>query len=445
MKSFLIHNATMVNEGARKIVSVLLKNGKIDRMEANSFSSPGAEEIDAEGLFLLPGAIDDQVHFREPGLTHKATIFSESRAAVAGGITSYMEMPNTVPPALSNQLLEEKFAVAARNSLANYSFYLGTGMNNLEEIKKVDVKNVCGVKIFLGSSTGDLKVDDPEVLRNVFIHSPLIIATHCEVDEIISANLQSFVEKFGNHLQVDMHPLIRSEEACYASSSFAVSLAKETGARLHVLHISTARELSLFQSEIPLAKKKITAEACIHHLWFSDRDYAQWGNFIKWNPAIKTEEDRAAIRKAVNDNVIDVVATDHAPHTMQEKNLPYLNAPSGGPLVQHALLAMMELVEKNVFTLEKVVEKMCHAPAILFDIENRGFIREGYFADLVLVNPKQTYEVTDNNILAHCGWSPFKGQVFSNEISKTFVSGNLVYSDGQIFENAPGMRMTFNR
>jgi dihydroorotase len=445
MKRFLIHNATLVNEGEVKIASVLLKDGFIERIENHSFDAHGAEEINAEGLLLLPGAIDDQVHFREPGLTHKGNIYSESRAAVAGGVTSFMEMPNTVPPALTNQLLEEKYAIAATNSLANFSFYLGTGKNNLEEIKRLDAKNVCGLKIFLGSSTGDLKVDDPEVLRSVFLHSPTLITTHCEVDEIIKANQIAYIEKFGTQITAEAHPIIRNEPACYASSSFAVNLAKETGARLHVLHISTAKELELFQSNIPLRDKKITAEACVHHLWFCDDDYKQWGNYIKWNPAIKSKNDRHQIRMAVINDVIDVIATDHAPHTIEEKEQPYLNAPSGGPLVQHAIPAMLELVKQGVFTIEKVVEKMSHAPAILYQIEKRGFIREGYFADLVLVNPNEKYLVNKENILSKCGWSPFLGTNFSNSISKTFVNGNLAYSDGHLKEYGTGMRMTFNR
>ena len=445
MKKYLIHNATMVNEGSIQNATLLLNHGIIEKIENHSFSVTGAEDIDAEGLLLLPGAIDDQVHFREPGLTHKGNIHSESRAAVAGGITSYMEMPNTVPPALTRQLLEDKYNIAAQNSLANFSFFLGTGMHNLEEIKRMDVKRVCGLKIFMGSSTGDLKVDDPEVLRNVFLHSPSLIATHCEVDPIIKSNQLSLMEKYGDNIGPEMHPLIRSEEACYASSSFAVELAQSTGARLHILHISTAKELSLFTSGIPLKDKKITSEACIHHLWFSDEDYHRLGNFIKWNPAIKTAGDRAAIRKAIIDDVIDVVATDHAPHTREEKEQNYLNAPSGGPLVQHVYLAMLELVKNGVFTLEKVVSKMCHSPAILFEISNRGFIREGYFADLVLVNPNQNFTVSESNILSKCGWSPFTGQNFSHSISKTFVNGNLVYNNGTIIEAAPGMRLLFNR
>lgn len=445
MKNYLIHNATLVNEGKTRQAYVWLKDGIIERIEENFFEAPGATDVKADGLLLMPGAIDDQVHFREPGLTHKGNIFSESRAAVAGGITSFMEMPNTVPPALTNQLLEEKFDIAKRNSLANFSFYLGTGMNNLEEIKRIQVDRVCGLKIFMGSSTGDLKVDDPEVLRNVFLNAPTIITTHCEVDSIIKENQLAYIEKFGNQLNAAAHPIIRNEEACYASSSFAVNLAKETGARLHVLHISTAKELSLFKSDLPLEQKKITAEACVHHLWFCDEDYKHLGNFIKWNPAIKTANDRKEIRNAVMNNWIDVLATDHAPHTLDEKNLPYLEAPSGGPLVQHAIPAMLELVEQGVFSIEKVVEKMCHAPAVLFQVEKRGFIREGYFADLVLIHPKQKFTVTNDNIFSKCGWSPFLNQSFSHTVSKTFVNGNLAYSDGKIIEYGTGMRLTFKR
>jgi dihydroorotase len=445
MKKYIIHNATLVNEGKTRQGSVLLKDGFIERIEDNFFEAPGAIEVNAEGMLLLPGAIDDQVHFREPGLTHKGNIFSESRAAVAGGITSFMEMPNTLPPALTNRLLEEKFDIAQRNSLANFSFYLGTGNNNLDEIKRIPVDRVCGLKIFMGSSTGDLKVDDPEVLRNVFLNAPTIITTHCEVDGIIKENQLAYIEKFGNQITAEAHPIIRSEEACYASSSFAVNLAKETGARLHVLHISTAKELELFNSDLPLKDKKITAEACVHHLWFCDEDYKQLGNFIKWNPAIKSAYDREEIRKAVMENKIDVLATDHAPHTLAEKNQAYLEAPSGGPLVQHAMPALLELAKQGVFSIEKVVEKMCHAPAILFQVEKRGFIREGYFADLVLINPNQPYTVSAQNILSKCAWSPFLNHTFSHTVSKTFVNGNLAYSDGQIIEYGTGMRLMFNR
>jgi dihydroorotase len=402
-------------------------------------------EIDAAGLFLLPGAIDDQVHFREPGLTHKGEIYTEARAAVAGGITSYMEMPNTVPSAVNVEKLEEKYSRAAQVSLANYSFYMGTTNTNIEEIKRVNPATICGVKIFMGSSTGDMLVDDPKALENVFRYSPTIITTHCEDDPMIKRNAARFREQYGDAITPSMHPLIRSEEACYASSSFAVGLARQTGARLHILHISTAKELDLFTNTIPLKDKRITAEACIHHLWFSDADYAAKGNLIKWNPAVKTAEDRAAIRQAVLDGRIDVVATDHAPHTLEEKSGPYFNAPSGGPLVQHALLAMLDFVQQGWISIEKVVEKMAHAPAELFNVLDRGYIREGYYADLVLVDMERTSSVTKDSLLYKCRWSPFEGHTFASSIRKTFVNGHLVYNEGVLDESVKGMRLSFSR
>ena len=445
MANYLIKQATLVNEGKQFISDVLILNGRIEKIANSITNTANVEEINAEGLFLIPGCIDDQVHFREPGLTHKATIYSESRAAVAGGITSFMEMPNTVPSAVTIEKLEDKYAVAEKTSLANYSFYLGTTNSNIEEIKRINPLEICGVKIFMGSSTGDMLVDDPKSLEAVFEHSPTIITTHCEDDPMIKQNFQRYIEEFGETIPPKFHPLIRNEEACYKSSSYAVSLAKKYNSRLHILHISTEKELELFSNQIPLKEKRITAEACVHHLWFSDEDYERLGNFIKWNPAIKKMSDRDAIMHAVNTNVIDVIATDHAPHTLEEKSQAYLKAPSGGPLVQYALLAMFEKVKEGKITIEKMVEKMCHAPAELFQIKDRGFIREGYFADLVLVNPSKSTSVTRDSILSLCKWSPFEGYVFSNEIESTFVNGTIVYTKNKIIDHQMGSRLVFDR
>jgi len=445
MNTTLIKNATIINENTKFESDLLIKNGIIEKIERTISAESGYEVIDAEGLLLIPGCIDDQVHFREPGLTHKATIFTESRAAVAGGITSFMEMPNTVPSAVTIEKLEEKYEVAKHTSLANYSFYLGTTNSNIEEIKRINPLKICGVKIFMGSSTGDMLVDDPRALEDVFHYSPTIITTHCEDDPMIKQNFQRYIEEFGEELPAKFHPLIRNEEACYKSSSFAVSLAKKYNSRLHILHISTEKELELFSNQIPLKEKRITAEACIHHLWFSDEDYEKLGNFIKWNPAVKKASDRDAIMKAVNDNVIDVIATDHAPHTFEEKSQIYSKAPSGGPLVQYALLAMLDKVKEGKITLEKVVEKMCHAPAELFQVSKRGFIREGYFADIVLVDPKNRTTVSKETILSKCKWSPFEGYTFSNAIDSTFVNGQLVYSKGLLIDNSLGSRLSFDR
>ena len=401
--------------------------------------------IDAGGNYLLPGVIDDQVHFREPGLTHKGTIHSESRAAVAGGVTSFMEMPNTVPPVFSQDLLEQKYDIASRDSLANYSFFIGASNDNLEEVLKTDLKNVCGLKIFMGSSTGNLLVDNPLVLEGFFSKFPGLIATHCEDEPTIRQNTEVFKNKYRENIPIECHPLIRSAEGCYKSSSLAVGLAKKHGTRLHILHISTALETQLFDNSLPLAKKKITAEACIHHLWFNDGDYARLGTKIKWNPAIKTKHDQQAILQAILDNHIDVIATDHAPHTMEEKQNTYLKAPSGGPLIQHSLVAMLEFFRQGKITLEKIVEKMSHNPAILFRVEDRGFIREGYFADVVLVDLKSPWKVEKKNIMAKSGWSPFEGVEFSSTVTHTFVSGNLVYKHGEIVESGKGQRLMFRR
>lgn len=445
MNSTLIVNAKIVNEGRIIEGDLLIDGHYIERVDKNLQSAPAKRIIDANGKYLLPGAIDDQVHFREPGLTHKANIFSESRAAVAGGVTSFMEMPNTIPPAFTQELLEDKYQIAAKNSLGNYSFYIGASNDNLEEVMKTDLKNVCGLKIFMGSSTGNLLVDNPKTLEGFFSNFPSIIATHCEDEPTIRKNMELFREKYGSDLPAKMHPQIRSHEACYLSSSFAVGLAKKHGTHLHILHISTEKETHLFDNTIPLKDKKITAEACIHHLWFNDSDYAKKGMLIKWNPAIKTSFDQQAVFNAVMDDRIDVIATDHAPHTWQEKQNSYFNAPSGGPLVQHSIVAMMEFHKQGKISVEKMVEKMCHNPATLFKIEKRGFIREGYFADLVLVDPNSAWEVSKSNILAKCGWSPFEGQTFSSSIHSTWVSGHLAYSEGKIDDSKTGHRLSFLR
>jgi len=439
----ILRNARIINEGTDTIADVLIKNGRIERISPQISYDGRAIDIELNGNYLLPGCIDDQVHFREPGLTHKATIASEARAAVAGGITSFMEMPNTVPNALTQGLLEDKYQIAARSSIANFSFFMGASNDNLEEVLKTDGTKVCGVKVFMGSSSGNMLVDNEDTLRGLFERvPPMLIATHCEDEATVRANLAAYKEKYGEDIPLEMHPLIRSEEACYRSSELAVRLAKKHGARLHVLHISTAKELSLFDNTIPLTQKKITAEACIHHLWFSDADYAEKGNSIKWNPAVKTAHDRDAIFQAVLDNRIDVIATDHAPHTLEEKSRKYLDAPSGGPLVQHALMAMLEKMEQGKISIEKIVEKMAHSPAELFRIKERGYIREGYFADLVVVE-NNAFTVTKENILYQCGWSPFEGHTFPFRVSKTFVNGNLVYDNGILIEQSLGARLAF--
>lgn len=446
MEKILIRNATIVNEGRQFVSDLLINNDLIEKIDTRISVDGSCREIDAEGKFLIPGCIDDQVHFREPGLTHKATIHSESCAAVAGGITSFMEMPNTVPNTLNQELLEDKYQIAANSSPANYSFFMGASNDNIEEVLKTDSKKVCGIKVFMGSSTGNMLVDNEQTLENLFSRvSPMLLATHCEDEMTVRANLAKAKEQFGEDIPVEMHPVIRDAEACYLSSSMAVKLAKKHGTRLHILHISTERELSLFDNSIELKDKLITAEACVHHLWFTDQDYASKGNFIKWNPAVKSKSDRDAIWKAVLDNRIDVIATDHAPHTLEEKSKKYLEAPSGGPLVQHALLAMLEKVNEGVITIEKVVEKMAHSPAVLFQIENRGFIREGYYADLVLIDPKRNTSVSKSNILYQCGWSPFEGIIFSNTVDQTFVNGTSVYENGKVNTSSRGMRLSFTR
>ncbi|MBL7875350.1 MAG: dihydroorotase [Cyclobacteriaceae bacterium] len=444
MNSTVITNARIVNEGKLFEGDVLIRGNRIEKI-GNALSTTKAHVVDAQGHFLLPGVIDDQVHFREPGLTHKATIYSEAKAGVAGGVTSFMEMPNTVPPVFTQQLLEEKYQIAARTSLGNYSFFMGASNDNLEEVMKTDLKNVCGLKIFMGSSTGNLLVDDEKVLEGIFSKFPSLIATHCEDEFTIRKNTEEFRARYGDKMPIRFHPQIRTEEACYKSSSFASALAKKYGTRLHILHISTAKETNLFDNTLPLEKKKITAEACIHHLWFNDSDYDRLGTFIKWNPAIKKESDQLEIFRALLDDRIDVIATDHAPHTLEEKNNGYFQAPSGGPLIQHSLVAMMEFYHEKKISIEKIVQKMAHNPAILFQIKDRGFIREGYFADLVLVDPGKSWRVEKSNILAKCGWSPFERHTFKSSVTKTWVSGHLAYEDGKFNESKRGERLTFLR
>ena len=441
--NYILKNGVLVNEGRKTEADILIKNGKIEKI-GTSLTEVDAEIIDVKGSFILPGCIDDQVHFREPGLTHKASIYSESRAAVAGGITSYMEMPNTVPNATTQELLQDKYDIASKNSLANFSFFMGATNDNLEEVLKTDPKRVCGIKVFMGSSTGNMLVDNKETLEGLFSNVSMLIATHCEDEQTIQRNLQDAKEKYGENIPIGQHPVIRNEEACYLSSSLAVSLAKKHNARLHVLHISTAKETALFNADTPLAEKNITAEACVHHLWFTEDDYSTFGTKIKWNPAVKSKSDREGIWAALLDNRIDVVATDHAPHTLEEKNNNYLNAPSGGPLVQHALLSMFEHAKNGKISIERIVEKMAHNPAILFRVEKRGYLREGYFADLVVVKPEASEIVAKENILYQCQWSPFEGTKFSYSIDKTFVNGSLVYDRGQIIEAGIGNRLSFN-
>ena len=442
MKSYIIKNARIVNEGKIFSSDVLLKNGRIEKI-ASEISSPNAEIINAENNFLLPGMIDDQVHFREPGLTHKADIYTESKAAVAGGITSFMEMPNTVPNTLTQALLQDKYDLASSKSLANYSFFMGVSNDNYDEVMRTNPKTVCGIKIFMGSSTGNMLVDAPSTLERIFGNSEMLIATHCEDEKTILHNMEKARNQYGENVPMWMHPQIRSAEACYLSSSYAVALAKSKGSRLHVLHISTEKELDLFDNIIPLGKKRITAEACVHHLFFDENDYDRLGTKIKWNPAVKTEADKIAILKGVLENKIDVIATDHAPHTLEEKSQTYFKAPSGGPLVQHALLSLMEHYHDKKISIEKIAEKTSHALSECFGIPDRGYIREGCFADLVLINPNKEYKVTPSNILYKCKWSPFEDYTFRSTIEKTFVNGNLVFDNNEFDESNKGQRLAF--
>jgi dihydroorotase len=443
---YLIRDARIVNEGKITEGSVLIEDGLISRIFTGEVPATiNTKIIDAAGKFLIPGVIDDQVHFREPGLTKKADIYTESRAAVAGGITSFMEMPNTIPNTLTQELLEEKYRIAAEKSLANYSFYMGASNDNIDEILKTDPQRVCGIKVFMGSSTGNMLVDDKSTLENIFKNAPCLVAVHCEDEQTIQQNTREAREKYGEDVPILLHPVIRSAEACYKSSSLAVELAKKFNTRLHVLHISTAIETALFRNDIPLKDKMITAEVCVHHLCFSAEDYPRKGMFIKWNPAIKTIGDKKALFEAMMVNKLDVIATDHAPHTITEKQNTYFNAPSGGPLVQHALVAMLEFYHRGKISIERIVEKMCHAPADCFRVQKRGYIREGYHADLVLLDTEKPWRAVKKNVLYKCGWSPFEGTEFNSRVLYTFVSGNLVYEKGKFNEQHKGLRLLFDR
>ncbi|MBP6827132.1 MAG: dihydroorotase [Saprospiraceae bacterium] len=444
MQTLLIRNARLVNRGRIYSGDILIRRGYIEKI-AGAIAEKAGFEIDAGGHYVIPGIIDDQVHFREPGLTHKATIATESRAAVAGGVTSFMEMPNVNPPSVTGELLEEKYRIAARSSLANYSFYMGTTNDNYDEVMRIDPKTVCGIKIFMGSSTGNMLVDEPSTLERLFANAHTLIATHCEDEATVRRNLDLFRERFGDNLTAADHPKIRSVEACYLSSSFAVELAKRHGTRLHILHISTKDELDLFDGGLPLEQKKITAEVCVHHLFFNSDDYAAYGNLIKCNPAVKGIEHQSALLPALLDNRLDVVATDHAPHTAEEKNQPYLQSPSGVPLVQHSLNVMLELYHQGKISLERIVEKMCHAPAVAFRIRERGFLDEGCRADLAIVDIDREWTVQPDNIYYKCGWSPFTGKTFKGKVLSTIVSGHPAWHEGTFREEKMGERMTFDR
>lgn len=444
----VIKNATIVNEGRQFAANLLIENEYIREIIPASDPLPSpehAETIDATGQLLIPGVIDDQVHFRDPGLIHKGSIKTESKAALAGGVTSFMDMPNTLPQATTQELLEEKYEIASASSSANYSFYLGATNHNLEEILRTDPETVCGIKVFMGASTGNMLVDDPEALEKIFSSSKLLIAVHSEDEKMIQKNMHHFRKMYGENLPVEYHPLIRSREACYKSSSYAVELARKYGTRLHLLHLSTSDELELLDNSVALSDKKITAEVCVHHLWFCDEDYSTYGNRIKWNPAIKTGKDREALFNGVLNDLIDIVATDHAPHTIEEKNNSYFKAPSGGPLIQHSLQIMLEFYHQKKISLEKIIEKMCHAPAEIFKIDRRGFIKKGYYADLVLVDLNKPHEVTRDNLLYKCQWSPFEGVVFNSSITHAFINGRLAYQNGQFDENIKGKRLQFNK
>ena len=447
MSNIFINNATIINEGRSFRGSLLIRDeiiaaiGNIDEKDIPA----NATIIDATGHLLLPGIIDDQVHFREPGLTHKGDIFTESRAAVAGGVTSFMDMPNTIPQTVTISALEDKYRIASEKSLINYSFNIGATNDNLDEVLKADPAKVCGIKIFMGSSTGNMLVDNERALRELFSKAHMIISSHCEDETTVRKNSEIYRQKYGEDVPIEMHPLIRSREACFISSSYAIRLASEYNTKLHIFHLSTADEMKLFSNSLPLNEKRITAEVCVHHLWFDDTDYATLGTRIKWNPAIKTKYDRDALQEAVKNNLIDIIATDHAPHTLEEKSASYFKAPSGGPLVQHSLVIMMELWHKKIFSLEKIVEKMCHNPSILFNITKRGFIREGYKADLVLVDPDKPWTISRDNILYKCSWSPFEGETFRSKVVKTIVNGTIVYDEGVIKDDYRGQRLLFDR
>ncbi len=444
MGTLLIKNATLVNEGQQFESDVYVKDGRIFQI-ATHIQALADETVDARGLHLFPGVIDDQVHFREPGLTHKADLYTEPRAAVAGGVTTFMEMPNTKPQTLTQELLQAKYDAAASKSIANYSFFMGASNDNLEEVLKTDPKTVCGIKVFMGSSTGNMLVDDEQVLDAIFRNAPILVATHCEKEEIIRANTAEYVAKYGDDIPIHFHPVIRSHEACLASSSLAVRLAQKHNTRLHILHISTAQETELFRNDIPLTEKRITSEVCIHHLWFDDSLYDTKGTHIKWNPAVKSAADRDALWKALLDDRLDIIATDHAPHTLDEKSNVYMKAPSGGPLVQHSLLAILDFVKAEKISLERAIEKLCHAPAQCFEVKERGYLREGYWADLVLVDLNGKTPVTREGLFYKCGWSPFEGHTFQSAIRRTYVNGQLAFHDGQHDDSVRGMRVEFDR
>lgn len=445
MSNILFKNGRIINRGKSIYGDILVKNGRISKVDTHISTDANCEIVDAEGKWIIPGIVDDQVHFREPGLTHKADIASESKAAVAGGVTTFMEMPNTVPSALTQELLEQKYEIARNTSYANYSFFMGASNDNYDEVMKTDAKNVCGVKIFMGSSTGNMLVDNNLVLEKLFSNVPLLIATHCEDELTIKNNLVAFKEKFGDHVTPAMHPLIRDVDACYLSSSTAIALAQKWNTRLHILHISTAKELELFDNNLPLAQKSITAEVCVHHLYFDADDYGPLGNQIKCNPAIKAKENKEALFQALLDDRLDIIATDHAPHTWEEKSLPYLNAPSGLPLVQHSLNIMLDFMQKGKISIEKIIEKMCHAPTDCFQLLDRGYLDEGKYADLVILDPNESWSVTPSNIHYKCGWSPLESKNFKGKIKATYVNGTKVYDDSGLFLAKKGMRLTFDR
>ncbi|MDJ1471225.1 dihydroorotase [Xanthocytophaga flava] len=444
-KSSIILNARVVNEGTITEKDIYIKDGRIEQIGTDLQHKSADQVIDANGQYLMPGVIDDQVHFREPGLTHKASIYTESKAAVAGGVTSFMEMPNTVPNALTQELLADKYQIASQTSLANYSFFMGASNDNLSEVLKTNPKDVCGIKIFMGSSTGNMLVDDEGTLAAIFRESPMLIATHCEDEATIKQRQEQYRQQYGEDAPARIHPEIRNEEACFKSSSMAVTLAKKHNTRLHILHITTGDELPLFDNTIPLKQKRITAEVCVHHLWFTADDYETLGNQIKCNPAVKDKRHKSALWEGLLDNHLDIIATDHAPHTWEEKSQNYWKAPSGVPLVQHSLVLMLEAYHEGRISLEKLVEKMCHAPADCFQISQRGYIREGYFADLVLVNTQQESTVSKDVIFYKCGWSPFERKTFKSSVTHTFVSGNLVYKQGNFDESQKGARLVFDR
>ncbi len=445
MQDLIIKNGTIINEGEKTSGDILIRNGKIEKIATQIDTPVNALEINAEGKWVLPGIIDDQVHFREPGLTHKAELYTESRAAVAGGTTSYMEMPNTKPPALTQELLQQKYDRAAEVSLANYSFFMGASNDNLEEVLKTNERDVCGIKVFMGSSTGNMLVDDEKTLEGLFSKVPMLIATHCEDEETVRANMKKYREKYGEEVPMEEHPIIRSVEACYKSSSMAVKLAKKYNTRLHILHLTTADELDLFRNDIPLKEKRITAEVCVHHLYFNSNDYAKYGSGIKCNPAVKGPQHQQALLPALLDNRLDIIATDHAPHTWEEKQQTYFKAPSGVPLVQHSLNIMMEFAQEGKISMERVVEKMCHAPADCFLVDKRGYLREGYWADVLIVDPNKKWTVAKDNILYKCGWSPLEGHEFTGMVESTIVSGHLAWHEGKLNEARMGERLIFDR